>query len=121
VDVAKNVIQVHAVDRAGRRLVSRPIKREQLLAWCAQLPAGCLVAIEACSRAHHWARHLRVMGLDARLIAANFVSPYRMEGRSARRYDRRGGDLRGCLTPNDALRAEQELRAAGGDESAPRA
>jgi len=42
VDLAKNVIQVHAVHRAGRRLVSRPIKRDQLLAWCTQLPAGCL-------------------------------------------------------------------------------
>jgi hypothetical protein len=49
------------------------------LAWCAQLPAGCVVAMEACSNAHHLARRLRTMGLDARLIAASFVSPYRME------------------------------------------
>ena len=52
VDLAKNVIQVHAVDRTGRRVVARAIKREQFLAWCAQLPAGCLVAMEACSGAH---------------------------------------------------------------------
>ena len=84
VDLAKNEIQVHAVDRAGRRVVSRAIKREQFLAWCAQLPAGCVVAMEACSGAHHWGRLLRAMGLDARLIAANFVSPYRMEGRSGK-------------------------------------
>ena len=84
VDLAKNVIQVHAVDRAGRRLVSRPIKRDQFLAWCAQLPAGCLVAMEACSGAHHWGRRLCAMGLDARLIAASFVSPYRMEGKSGK-------------------------------------
>jgi len=84
VDLAKNVIQVHAVDRGGRRLVSRPIKRDQFLAWCAQLPAGCLVAMEACSGAHHWGRRLFAMGLDARLIAASFVSPYRMEGKSGK-------------------------------------
>ena len=84
VDLAKNVIQVHAVDRAGRRVVSRAIKREQFLAWCAQLPAGCVLAMEACSGAHHWGRQLSAMGLDARLIAANFVSPYRMEGRSGK-------------------------------------
>ena len=84
VDLAKNVIQVHAVDRAGRRVVWRAIKREQFLAWCAQLPAGCVVAMEACSGAHHWGRQLRAMGLDARLIAANFVSPYRMEGKSGK-------------------------------------
>ena len=84
VDLAKRVIQMHAVDAAGRRVVSRAFKRDQFLAWCAQLPAGCLVAMEACSSAHHWARKLRGLGLDARLIAANFVSPYRMEGRSGK-------------------------------------
>ena len=78
VDLAKLVIQVHAVDALGRRVVARALKRDQFLSWCAQLPAGCLVAMEACSSAHHWARKLRVMGLDARLIAAHFVTPYRM-------------------------------------------
>ena len=84
VDLAKNVIQVHAVDAAGRRVVTRAFKREQFLAWCAQLPPGCLVAMEACSSAHHFARKLRALGLDARLIAASFVSPYRMEGKSGK-------------------------------------
>jgi len=84
VDLAKRVIQVHAVDAAGRRVVSRAFKRDQFIAWCVQLPAGCLVAMEACSSAHHWARKLRVLGLDARLIAANFVSPYRMQGKSGK-------------------------------------
>lgn len=83
-DLAKRVIQVHAVDAAGRRVLSRSIRRDQFIVWCAQLPAGCLVAMEACSSAHHWARKLRALGLDARLIAANFVSPYRMEGSSGK-------------------------------------
>ena len=65
-------------------MVSRAFRRDQFLAWCVQLPAGCLVAMEACSSAHHWARKLRGLGLDARLIAAHFVSPYRMEGRSGK-------------------------------------
>jgi transposase len=84
VDLAKNLIQVHAVDASGRRVVARALKRDQFMAWCAQLPAGCLVAMEACSSSHHWARRLRSMGLDARLIAAHFVTPYRMEGRSGK-------------------------------------
>jgi len=75
---------VHAVDAAGQRLVARALKRDQFIAWCATLPPGCLVAMEACSSAHHWARKLRALGLDARLIAAHFVSPYRMEGRSGK-------------------------------------
>lgn len=84
VDLAKSVIQVHAVDGAGRRCAARSFKRDAFLAWCQQLPAGCLVAMEACSGAHHFARRLRAMGLDARLIAANFVTPYRMEGKSGK-------------------------------------
>jgi transposase len=84
VDLAKTVIQVHAVDRAGQRVLARSMRREQFLAWCQQLPAGCVVAMEACSGAHAWGRRLRALGLDARLIAPSFVSPYRMEGRSGK-------------------------------------
>ena len=84
VDLAKNLIHVHAVDAAGRRLVSRALKREQFIAWCGQLPAGRRIAMEAFSGAHHWARKLRAMGLDARLVAAHLVTPYRMEGRSGK-------------------------------------
>ena len=80
VDIAKQVIQVHGVDAAGRPVVARAIKRDQFLACCAQLPPCCLVAMEACGGAHHWARRLIAMGLDARLIAAGFVTPYRMQG-----------------------------------------
>ena len=84
VDLAKSVIQVHGVDASGRRVVARTLKRDQFLAWCAQLPAGCVIAMEACASGHHWARKLRALGLDARLIAAHFVSPYRMEGKSGK-------------------------------------
>lgn len=84
VDLAKQVIQVHAVGAAGQRLVSRALKRDQFLAWCAQLPANCVVAMEACSSAHHWGRKLAALGLQPRLIAPNFVTPYRMEGRSGK-------------------------------------
>ena len=44
VDLAKNVIQVHAVDAAGKLVTSRALKRDKFLQWCAELPAGCLVA-----------------------------------------------------------------------------
>ena len=84
VDLAKNLIQVHAVDAAGRRVVARAIMRDQFLAWCGQLPKGCLVAMEACSSAHHWGRTLRALGLDARPIAANYVTLYRMQGKSGK-------------------------------------
>ena len=84
VDLAKNVIQVHAVDAASNVVMSRALKRDKFLPWCAELPAGCLVAMETCSGAHHWTRQLRVRGLDARMIPAQFVAPYRIQGKSGK-------------------------------------
>jgi transposase len=80
VDLAKRVIQVHAVDAQGQLLISRALPREKFVPWCSQLPAGCIVAMEASSSAHHWARQLRAMGLDARIVAAHLVTPYRKQG-----------------------------------------
>jgi transposase len=84
VDLAKRVLQVHAVDAAGRVLTSRALARDKFIAWCVQLPAGCIVAMETSSSAHHWARKLIALGLDARIIAAQLVSPYRKQGASGK-------------------------------------
>jgi transposase len=80
VDLAKRVIQVHAVDEGGRVLSSRALARDKFIEWCVRLPAGCVVAMEASSSAHHWARKLIGLGMDARIISAQLVSPYRSEG-----------------------------------------
>lgn len=80
VDLAKRVIQVHAVDAGGRVITSRALARDKFIEWCVMLPAGCVVAMEASSSAHHWARKLIDLGLDARIISAQLVSPYRSEG-----------------------------------------
>lgn len=79
-DLAKHVIQVHAVDAGGRVLASRALQRARFTEWCVRLPAGCVVAMEASSSAHHWARKLIALGLDARIISAQLVSPYRSQG-----------------------------------------
>lgn len=84
VDLAKNLIQVHAVDAAGKVVTNRTLRRDKFLTWCAELPADCLVAMEACSGAHHWCRQLRQRGLDARMIPAQFVAPYRIQGKSGK-------------------------------------
>jgi hypothetical protein len=76
VDLAKRVIQVHAVDAGGRVVTSRALARDKFVAWCAQLPTSCLVVMEVSSSAHHWARKLRELGLDARIVAAQLASPY---------------------------------------------
>lgn len=84
VDLSKRVYQVHAVDRSGRVVVARPMPLQRFFDWCAQLPAGCIVAMETCGGAHHVARRLRLLGLDARLVAGHFVTPYRMAGKSGK-------------------------------------
>lgn len=81
IDLAKMFIQVHAVDAVGKLVCNKQLSRDKFIAWCNQLPAGCLVAMEACSGSHAWARKLIALGLDAKIIAANHVAPYRMEGK----------------------------------------
>lgn len=83
-DLAKRVIQVHGVDAAGKLVTNRPLPRDKFIAWCAQLPSGCLIAMEASASAHHWARKLVCLGLDARIIAAHLVSPYRLQGKGGK-------------------------------------
>ena len=84
VDLAKHVIQVHAVDAAGKMLTNRPLSRDKFMVWCAQLPPRCLIAMEASSSAHHWARKLVALGLDARIIAAHLAAPYRLQGKGGK-------------------------------------
>lgn len=84
VDLSKRVYQVHAVDRHGHVVLIKAFSVERFFVWCSTLPAGCLVAMEACSGAHHVGRRLQTMGLDARLIAGHFVTPYRMAGKSGK-------------------------------------
>jgi len=84
VDLAKQVIQVHAVDARERVVASRALPRAKFLDWCALLPRGCLVAMEASSSAHHWARQLQALGLDARIVSAQLAAPYRQEGTSGK-------------------------------------
>jgi transposase len=79
-DLAKRVIQVHAVDAAGRVVCRRALAREKFLAWCARLPGGCVVAMEVSSGAHHWARRLLALGLQPKLMSAQLVEPYRSQG-----------------------------------------
>jgi transposase len=84
VDLSKRVYQVHAVDRHGRVVLVKAFSVDRFFAWCSTLPAGCVVAMEACGGAHHVGRRLQTMGLDARLIAGHFVTPYRMAGKSGK-------------------------------------
>lgn len=77
VDLAKDVITVYAQDAQGHCVISRNFKFKELAEWLVQLPADCLVGMEACSTAHHWGRRMQAMGLQPRLMAAEFVQAFR--------------------------------------------
>ena len=86
IDLAKNVFAVHGVDDNGKPALVKPkVSREHLLPLIAQLPP-CLIGMEACSGAHHWARLFRQHGHTVKLMAPKFVSPYREYGQQSRWY-----------------------------------
>jgi transposase len=74
-DLAKNVFQVHAVDEAGNVVVRKRLRRGQVLTFFAGIPS-CLVGLEACATAHHWARELIALSHEARLMSPNYVKAY---------------------------------------------
>ena len=74
-DLAKQVIQVHAVDRSGHALVRKSMRRSALLPFFEEL-APCDVGMEACSSAHHWGRQLQAMGHRVRLLPPQYVKPF---------------------------------------------
>lgn len=76
-DLAKNLITVCAQDASGRTVERRDLRREAFLPWLQRLPAGCIVGMEACSASHYWAREMAAMGLRPRIMAAEFVQPFR--------------------------------------------
>jgi transposase len=77
IDLAKNVFQLHGVDRHGKALWKRRLKRDQWLkAMLDKAEPGCVIGMEACTGAHHWARELQSRGYTVRLIPPQFVKPY---------------------------------------------
>ena len=75
IDLGKSIFHVCAVDRSGEVVVEKKFTRRALERFMAE-QSPCLVGVEACGGAHHWARVLRELGHDARLISPQFVKPY---------------------------------------------
>jgi transposase len=74
-DLAKHVFQVHGVDAEGATVLRKQLRRAQVLAFFSRLPP-CLVGLEACATAHYWARELRALGHEVRLMPAQYVKAY---------------------------------------------
>lgn len=85
IDLAKEVLAVCVMDETGAVVTSKVLKRDAFVAWAEQLPP-CTVVMEACGSAHHWGRWFASRGHTAKLIAAEFVQPFRKS--SAAKNDR---------------------------------
>ncbi len=75
IDLAKQVFQVHGVDCHDKAVLRKQLRRNQFLGFFATL-SPCLIGMEACGGAHHWARELQKQGHTVKLIAPQFVKPY---------------------------------------------
>ena len=82
-DLAKNSIAIYGVNEHEKMVVRKTLKREKLLEFFANVPPA-LLAMEAGSGAHHWARELRALGHDARIIDPRFVAPSRQQGHTGK-------------------------------------
>jgi transposase len=74
-DIAKLVFQVHAADKDGRPVARRKLKRDEMAGFFRDL-APCIVGLEACPGGHYWARVIRDLGHEVRLLPAQYVRPY---------------------------------------------
>jgi transposase len=74
-DIAKNVFQVDGIDAAEKVVVRKQLRRSKVIAFFEALPP-CLVGMEACASAHYWARELRKLGHEVRLMPAKDVKAY---------------------------------------------
>ncbi|MDP9651601.1 IS110 family RNA-guided transposase [Paraburkholderia caledonica] len=81
IDIAKNVMQLHYVDQETGEIVNKPVKRAQLLEHFANR-APCLIGMEACGGAHHWARQLSKMGHQVKLLPAEFVKAFNIRNKN---------------------------------------
>lgn len=75
VDLAKNVFQLHGVDRSGTVVLKRRVMRDGLMPVIAQLPA-CTIAVEACTGAFYWQRRFEEHGHTVKIISPQYVKPF---------------------------------------------
>ncbi len=81
VDLGKRYFQVHALENADGRAVTRKLRRAEFLAFFAHAKP-CLIGMEACGSAHYWARELQTLRHEVRLIPPIYVKPYVKRGKN---------------------------------------
>jgi transposase len=91
VDIAKNVFQLHGVNRNGRVVLKRRVMRDELLAVIARIDR-CTIVLEACTGAFYWARKFEALGHQVKLISPQYVKPF------VRRQKNDGNDAEAICT-----------------------
>ena len=66
-DLAKSVFQLHGIAQDGTVVLVKRLRRKQMLPFFSKLPS-CLIGIEACATAHHWAREIAALGHEVKLM-----------------------------------------------------
>lgn len=74
-DTSKHFFQLHGVDADERPVLRRKLRRNEVLGFFAKL-APTVIGMEACGAGHHWARELRKLGHEVKLIAPQHVKAY---------------------------------------------
>jgi transposase len=75
IDLAKEVFQIHGVDKHGKTVLRKQLRRSKMAEFFANLEP-CLIGLEACGSSHHWARKLGSFGHTVKLMSPQFVKPY---------------------------------------------
>lgn len=91
IDLAKNVFQLHGVDRKGNAVFKRRVMRDQLLSVLAGIER-CTIAIEACTGAFCWARQFEALGHKVKIVSPQYVKPF------VRRQKNDGNDAEAICT-----------------------
>ena len=91
VDIAKNVFQLHGVNRNGHVVLKRRVMRDQLLEVLVQIDP-CTVVLEACTGAFYWARKFEALGHCVKIISPQYVKPF------VRRQKNDGNDAEAICT-----------------------
>jgi len=80
-ELAKSVFQAHGVDKADDAVLVKKLNRKQMIPFFSKLPP-CLIGVEACAKARHWARTLSAMGHEVRIMPPSYVKGYVKRGKS---------------------------------------
>ena len=80
-DLAKTVFQIHAASADGSTILNRKLRRSEVLPFFTKLEP-CLVGMEACGSAHYWAREIKALGHEVRMMPPAYVKPFVKRGKT---------------------------------------